>query len=209
MKKRFLTFVIALVTMLSGMFSLVGCKEKATKSQLNSVVDSQSSAHENGQNKELQVINMFETFGSYSDDVYRFRKYDTVGNCNFLYTFSYSPAKKLYYCAVLTTTNGYYNMYDYGAITFSWDDIKNALFCGYHELEKIAIIEISFSNVKLNSNISLDNSYSYQVTKNTFVNLTKKEDIDDYASNIFECMNRSIGYAQSILYTYTDNITLW
>ena len=200
MKKRFFALIITLTTMLICTFGLTGCSK-------NNVYE--NSVYKNEVNEELQIINMFVNFASYSEGSYTFKKYYSSGNCNFLYSFTYSPTRKMYHCSVLVTTNNYYNMYDYGSITFSWGDFKNALFYGYHELENTAIIELSFSNINLNSNISLDNKYSYQITKNTIVNLNKQEDIDEYASVIFECMNRSVGYAQSVIYSYTDSITLW
>ena len=48
-------------------------------------------------------------------------------------------------------------------------------------IENIAVIELTFSNIILNTNMVLGDTYSYKITKNTFVNLNKKEDIDERA----------------------------
>ena len=133
-----------------------------------------SSPQENEYIEELTVQTIFFNWGTINEGIYSFHRYNTVGNSSFLYSFSYSPTSNLYNCAVLVTTNAYYPMYDYGSVTFSWGDIKNAFFYGYHELSNTAIIEFSFSNIKLNSNVSLNNSYSYQVTQNSFSNLNQK-----------------------------------
>lgn len=204
MGKKFLTYISAFFTIFSGILGLTCCRTNDENSQYP-----QSDIYENVFSEEEQIIKMFENFASYEEGVYRFRKWNSVGDCNFSYSFSCKPEIKMYHCSVLVTTNGNYDMYDYGSVTFSWGDMKNALFCGYHELENIAIIEQEFANIKFNSNISLGNNYSYKVTKNTFVNLNKKEDIDEYASYIFDCIEGAIGYAQSILYEYTNGITLW
>ena len=195
MKKRFLVRIIAFISVLICTFGMMGCNE--------------NNSYENKNSEELKVRNMFGDFGSYSEDTYTFRKYNTISGCNFLYSFSYNPTKKLYHCSTLVTTNGNYKLYDYGSVTFSWGDIKNALFYGYHELENIAVIELTFSNIILNTNMVLGDTYSYKITKNTFVNLNKKEDIDEYASVMFSGINAAIEYAQSILYLYTDHIELW
>ena len=99
--------------------------------------------------------------------------------------------------------------YDYGSVTFPLFDMQNALYYGYHKLMDVAIVEFEYSNIKLNPDISLGTDYTYQTTKNTYANLEKKEDIDEYALGAFGCVERAIGYAQSILYKYTSGITLW
>ncbi|MBR6687598.1 MAG: hypothetical protein IKL77_02460 [Clostridia bacterium] len=193
MKKTF-AIIIALISILSCVVWNSACKDDIIP--------------ENILNEELQVISMFMDHGTYRDGTYTFTKYNNTGNCSFLYSFSYSPTYNLFSCSLLSTTKSSPNLYDYGSVTFSWGNIDSAVFYGYHELENISIIEFSFSDIKLNSNVSLNNDYSYRITKNTFKNLTKKEDIDDYASTIFESMDIAIGYAQTVLYSYTSNITL-
>lgn len=159
-------------------------------------------------NKE-KVVNMFITHGEYSDGTYYIRKHSTVTPCNFLYTFCYKPDIDMFNCSVLVTTyTSVATTYDYGSVTFSWNNFENALFYGFHELENSAIIEFDFCALSPQTNMTYGN-YSYSVSNNSFNNLTNASDINGYAQTCFDCINQSLSYAQSLLYGYTQSVTLW
>lgn len=156
-----------------------------------------------------KVINMFMTYGEYSDGTYYIRKYSTANPCSFLYSFSYKPEIDMFNCSVLVTTyTSIATTYDYGSVTFSWNNFSNALFYGYHELENIAMVEFDFSALNPQSNMTYKN-YNYSVRSNSFKNLTNTSDINGYAQTCFECINQSLSYAQSLLYGYTSTVMLW
>lgn len=160
--------------------------------------------------KEVAVKNIFLSYGTYGDDRYYFRKYDTLSPLSFSYSFVYKPSIDRFNCSVLVSSRyGTYNIFDYGSVTFAWGNIQNGLYYGYHEIENAAILELEFNNLVFNPDISLGAHYSYIVTKNTYAYLTQKAEIDEYASIMHDCIERALGYAQSIIYSYTSNITLW
>ena len=182
---------------------------KSTSSNSTSIESSNDSSDDFKVNEKQKVVNVFITNGEYSDGTYTFRKYSQTGNCSFVYSFSYKPEIDMFNCAVLVTTyTQISNMYDYGSVTFAWNDFKNALFYGYHELENTAIIEFDFNALSPQSNMTYKN-YDYTIKKNSFKNLTNTGDINEYAQTCFECVNQSLSYAQSILYGYISPVTLW
>ena len=156
--------------------------------------------------KEL-VIEIFMTKGEYSDGVYSFRKYSSSGNCDFVYSFSYKPSIDMFNCGVLITTFVQnVTMYDYGSITFTWEEFNNASYYGYHELSNAASIHFDFYPSKANADMDMifDN-YQYSVRSNSFNNLTNTSDINEYAETCFECVRQGWLYAQSVLYGYGYN----
>ena len=156
-----------------------------------------------------KVINLFLTYGEYSDGVYRFRQYSTTGNCDFFYSFSYNPQIDMFNCGVLVATYVQnFTMYDSGSVTFSWDDFEHAYVTGYHELGNIASIEFDFYASNPTSNITFG-TYQYSVRSNSFTNLTNQNDINEYAGTCFNCVNQSLTYAQSVLFRYNTQLTLW
>lgn len=159
---------------------------------------------EDASDKDL-VVDIFITKGEYSDGVYSFRKYSSSGNCDFVYSFSYKPEIDMFNCGVLITTFVQnITMYDYGSITFTWEEFNSASYYGYHELKDVASIHFDFSPTKLNSAISYEN-FQYAVRSNSFSNLTNTNDINAYAETCFECARQGWLYAQSILYGYGYN----
>ena len=180
------------------------------ESETNTPQDGEQENHLGDFGKEELVKNMFYSHGDYNDGTYTFRKGDTVGGYFFVYSFSYNPELDLYYCGHLATCRtDFATLHDCGSVVFSWGDIENASFYGYHELENVAVIEFEFENIQFNDDLSLGDNCSYKVTKNTFKALEAIEDIDEYASICFDAIEISIGYAQSILYKYTNNVELW
>lgn len=160
--------------------------------------------------KESVVIKMFtDNAKRDTDGTYRFRKYESVGNVSFSYSFSYAPSKKMYNCNILVTTNSGIGakLYDYAAITFSWGRFKSGLFYAYHELDSIARIEFEYKKLDFKNN-SLGNSYSYNVLSNSFANMdnaSKKE----YASRAFECLQQSFSYLKTTLANNGISTKLW
>ena len=195
------------------LFCLVFNFSSCTKTSEIPIEDINSPTPEETVSEENTIINMFINNATYDSGSYAFREYKTLNNTTFLRTFSYSPSYNMYHCSLLTTTRvNQATMYDYGSITFSWDNIKNGSFYGYHEFNyntTIAIIEFNYSNIIFNNNYTLGSNFSYSVTKNTFQNLTSETDINKYALENFDCLNQAVGYAQSIIYSYEREITLW
>lgn len=156
-----------------------------------------------------KIVDMFLKNGEYSNGTYTFRKYTEIDNCNFVYSFSYKPEIDMFNCAVLVTTYAQIAvLYDYGSVTFAWANFENALFSGYHELENTASIHFDFFASNPKNNMTFAN-YQYSVKNNSFSNLTNKNDIDSYAQTCFECINQSLSYAQSVIYGFTKDVTLW
>lgn len=185
-------------------------------SHMSSIDESELSEIENSYTSSIdenQVVDMFIRYGEYSDGTYRFIKREKRNSMSIVYSFSYTPSSNLYNCGVLVTESVLppYELQDSGAVVFSFGQIEDGYFRGYHRLNEtaeIARIEFEYSVYTFNSDISLG-KYSYQVINNTFQNLYQKSDIDSYAENVFECIDWGIWYAQSILNTYCRNVTLW
>ena len=134
------------------------------------------------QSDKQKVVNIFMSQGEYSNGVYSFRKHSTTGNCDFVYSFVYNPEIDMFYCGVLVTTHAQsIVMYDYGSVTFTWDDFENAYITGYHELENIASINFDFYASNPTSNMTFSN-YQYSVRSNSFTNLTNKKEIKNKKS---------------------------
>lgn len=154
--------------------------------------------------KEL-VVDIFMKKGEYSDGVYSFRKYSSSGNCDFVYSFSYKPSIDMFNCGVLITTFAQnVTMYDYGSITFTWEEFNNASYYGYHELKNVASIHFDFYPSKANADMTFNN-FNYSVRSNSFSDLTDTSDIEKYAESCFECAQQGWLYAQSVLYGYGYN----
>ena len=202
MKKSFLIIVLIICVLFAS------CDNIDNPPDDSSNVDSAITLQKKDNTKE-KVINMFITYGEYSNGCYRIREYSTVNSCDFLYTFSYNPEVDLFNSSVLTTTHtGIVTMYDYGSVTFSWNGFENALFYGYHELKNTAIIEFHFDALSPQTNMTYGN-YNYSVKNNTFRNLTNTSEINRYAQTCFDSINQSLLYAQSVLCKYTQFVTLW
>ena len=177
------------------------------------IEDINSPTPEETVSEENTIINMFINNAIYDDGYYTFSNYNTIDSTSFLRTFNYNPSNNIYYCSFLATTRiGQTTMYDYGSINFAWNNIKHGSFYGRHEFNystTTAIIEFNYSNIIFNNNYTLGSNFSYSVTKNTFQNLTSETDINKYALENFDCLNQAVGYAQSIIYSYEREITLW
>ena len=188
MKKIFgLTLIILETFLLST--SLIGCKNINIE-------------------EESRIQKVFIENAYYdTDGNYRFREYNVLGNITYSYCFTYSPEQKLYNANLLVTTNSNINLYDYAAITFSWGQFQKALFYAYHELDSIARIEFEYNILSYDYNIGED--YNYRVKSNTFVNLTEKDDIDNYASQSYDCLKRIVPFIKKILSKYNTNTNLW
>ena len=162
--------------------------------------------------KEL-VVEMFIQNGTYENGNYAFRKRTTLDNIATLYTFTYSPEYDLFLCSCLTTTYGNgYDIHDYGSVSFPWGEFKSGSFYSYHELDHTlnnSKVEFRFTMNTFNDDFSLGNDYEYSMDSNTFVNLKEKNDIDQYAKYGYEQLNLAIPYAQSILYSYLTDTTIW
>lgn len=223
MIKKLLLFIVSFFcffcsTSCIGFYGTPSIPNGINGNQANTPQEGEQESHEGDFGKEELVKNMFYTHGDYSDGTYSFRKGNTQNNSSFVYSFSYNPELDLYYCGHLATSRTELGaLHDDGSIVFSWGDIENGSFYGYHEanfygyneMDNVARIEFTFDNLQFNDDLSLGDNCSYQVTKNTFKALEKTEDIDEYAITCFECIEIAIGYAQTILYTYTSNIELW
>ncbi len=186
---------------------------KSNTTDSNNAPNDTFSENINSKDKE-KVMSMFVTNGVYSNGTYYFRKYSETGNCSFLYSFSYKPEIDMFHCSLLVTTNIQGStLYDYGSVTFTWNNFETALYYGYHEFdyresETSPSIHFDFSVSNPQPNISFAN-YKYSVRSNSFKNLTNKKDIDSYAQTCFDCINQSLLYSQSVLYSYTSTVTLW
>lgn len=155
------------------------------------------------------IIDMFTKNAQYdSYGEYRFREYKTLNNVSFLYSFVYSRSYQKYNCSILVTSYAGINLYDYASITFSWGNFKNGLYYAYHELDSIARIEFEYSNISFTNN-GLGNKYSYKVTSNSFTNLQDKNDIDEYASESYDCLKQVVIYLKSIFAKYNVSTNLW
>lgn len=155
------------------------------------------------------VENMFYRNASYdSDGRYVFREENNLGTVSIIYLFSYNPTEKLYHCCILKTINTNVKVFDYAAITFSWNKFSKAYFSAYHELYNVAKIDFEFSNISLESN-NIGRSYSYKVLNNSFINLTDKSDIEEYANNSYECLLRLVPYMRRVFSYYGITTDLW
>ena len=160
-----------------------------------------------------KVIEMFIRYGSYDAkyNLYYFSKVDNyTGNVMINYQFIYHPSDSLFTASSSAHTYTSYEMIDYGSATFSWQDVKNAYCSGYHQFDTIANIDFSFSNIQLGTDLRLTDNFNYQVQENTFVNLKNHNEIKEYASTCFECVQFGLGYAQTVLFQYLgSSYTLW
>lgn len=170
--------------------------------------DDENVAHK-GIVNENTVIDMFTQYAQRdTDGSYRFRDYRNLSNISYLYNFVYSPSYKMYNCNILVTSYTGVKLYDYAAITFSWGKLKQGLFYAYHELDSIAKIEFEFSNIKFDDN-RLGNGYTYNVTSNSFVNLTSKNDIDEYATRAYDCLEQTVIFLNSVFFSHNISTDLW
>lgn len=184
--KKLTAFCLALLMFLFSCCSLVACNNRKQNA-----------------NDELEVINVFQRYASVdSDGNYRFSKYDDLGNVSFVYGFYYNSKVNSYYCGLLVTTYGGVKLYDHATVTFSWGNFDKGYFYAYHELDSVAIIEFEFSKIKYNKLSTSQKSYSYKVTKNTFSNLTAKEDIKEYADELYDCLAQAVSFARTTLRGY-------
>ena len=187
--------------------AIVATKEPSVTNQ-NGITDTVAS-------QKVVVANMFIQYAQYYDDgYYRFFKNTTQGDVYFGYVFAYNPTSDTFICSCMTNTYvSSYELSDYGSVVFQWGDFKNGYFSGDHRLSYsstqnvINSIGFEYSVQKFNSNITLGN-YAYNVVSNSYPQLTVTEKTE-YASTIFACMEQGVSYAQSILYAYNNNITLW
>lgn len=143
-----------------------------------------------------------------SDGTYFFDEYSDLSSVSFHYRFAYSPKYDLFNVNLLVTTYTSTKLYDYASITFSWGEFKKGLFSAYHELDSIARIEFEF-NVLSYTNYNLDDLYTYVIKQNSFVNLTEKEDIDNYASDSYECLKQLVPYIRKVLNEYNIDEHIW
>ena len=160
-----------------------------------------------------KVIEMFTKYASYDAkyDIYHFSKVDnSLGNVMMNFKFIYHPSSKLFTASLSTHTYTAYEMIDYGAATFAWNDVQNAYCTGYHQLVNVANINFTFSGSQLGDDLRLTDKFTYQVKENTFVNLKDSSEIRSYAKTCFECVQFGLGYAQTILFQYLgSSYTLW
>lgn len=198
MKKSLCLLFIALVALFA-----FGC---STDDQRNSTGGNSDNSTNVSVSEEQRVINMFETYGSYQGGVFYINKVD--GNAR--YTFCYKPSAELFLCSYALNTYAYNTtLYDYGSVSFGWKRVENGSFYAEHSLNFNYDITFNFYNITLKNGSKLGNNYTYRVQKNTFVNLTAKSDIDEYAQTAFECVKLAVGYAQTVLNNKCGAVKLW
>lgn len=158
------------------------------------------------------VLDMFMTHATvdaYGD--YVFEEQTLQGNMLYNRSFKYKTSYKKFLCSLSVYTNNVNGMYlyDYSSAVFSWGDLKNGYFSHHHSFANIAEINIEYSNIKFNPNQTIGTIYTYTVAENTFINLTEKSEIDEYAKRGYLTLEQAIIYCQSIFYKYNIYTNLW
>ena len=218
MKKKLLILILVVCC-----FALILCackdninnnieNDNTTQDDTNNNTEDESTTQENNNQlivNESIVIKMFmenAQLDAYGD--YRFREYTTQNNLSYQYNFVYSPSRHLYNCSLLVTNYSNVILYDYAAITFYWGGFKNGFFYAYHELDSIAKIEFEYTNIKFTDN-SLGDVYSYKLVSNTYANLNDPNEIKEYASRSFDCLQQALYYLKSIFFKFHISTNLW
>lgn len=186
-----------------------------TKKNPSAVVTNNESPVDTIAAQKAKIVDMFMRYATrYDDGYYRFHKEDVLDGVYFGYTFSYNPKKDTFICSTIVDSYvSSYKLSDYGSVVFQWGNFKKGYFSGDHVFSYsssqsvISSIEFEYSISKFNSNISLGN-YKYNVISNSFPNLTSSEKAE-YADTSFGCVEQGVLYAQSIIYKYYNDITLW
>ena len=203
--KKFFALILSILLC----FVLVGCGENKADDGLTDTDTSSNEETENQKSDEEKVIAMFLNNTQRDiDGSYRFLKRSSTGNVSFIYSFSYSPSNRLFNAGVLVASYTSVTLFDNAAVTFSWGQFKKGLFTSYHELDSIARIDFDY-NILTFSNNNIGAQYSYTVRYNSFVNLTQKSEIDNYAATGYEVLQQAISYMNSVLYTHNLSVALF
>lgn len=185
--KRVMIIFVSIIVL----FSLVGCGKGSSIATFSDVEE------------------MFVTYATLKNGTYVFDKFDSVGNVGFSYSFSYDIQSKRITCCAMAITYGSIDLIDFASVSFTWGNFKRGYFYADHELRNIAVVSFEYKNIVFNDNGSLGNSYDYVVTKNTFVNLTEKDDIDGYSANSYLCLCEAVRYCRTVLISYGLSANLW
>ena len=203
--KKFFALILSILLC----FVLIGCGESKADDGLTDTDTSSNEETEYQKSDEEKVIAMFlNNTQRDSDGRYRFLKRSSTGNVSFIYGFTYSPSNRLFTASIFITSYASVTLFDNAAVTFTWGQFKKGLFTAYHELDSIARIDFDYS-ITTFSNKNIGTQYSYTVRNNTFVNLTQKSEIDNYAAMGYEALQQAISYMNSVLNDHNLSIALF
>ena len=159
------------------------------------------------------IVDMFAQYGEYDNGYFTFSNTKTEQSNIITCSFSYSTADDMLVCGyAITADETTYSLYDSGTIVFSWGNLANGAFYGQHILyedflgDEISSLEFQYQVSNFSANSSA-NEYTTNILTNTFPQLSSNE-IAIYAKTCFDYIEESLNYAQSIISSYTDGITL-
>lgn len=156
-----------------------------------------------------KIVKIFHDNAEYSDDSYYFYKQVDYNNKSYFYSFTLVDEKSNFFgCSLHVSNNDEEQTTDYGTVVFVWDMFKSGSFSGTHKITDIASLEIKYTDIEF-SGTQLTENYTYNLTSNTFNNITEETEIKSYADICYNYIQLAVDYAQSILQEYDADCYLW